>query len=197
MGKGVLRIQVVAAEGAILIEGAAISLMDESGETLFNITTDRTGHAPDVALNAPDIALTEDPFATQRRYSVYSVRVAAAGYRTITYNGIMIFDDTTSLLVVEMHPNLQRFGGTEEFVDVGGHALDSPEMPEPQQSAPMPRVLANVVIPNFIRVHLGRPAVAAPVVRVPFIDYIKNVTYTKHRTTRNALSIKDCITCPL
>jgi len=175
MGKGILRIQVVAAEGAILIEGAAVTLMDEGGRVLHNLVADRTGHAPEVTLDAPDISLTQDPFATQRRYSIYSARVVAAGYRTVTYNGIMVFDDSTSIQVIEMHPNLQRIGDPEEIVDIGGHALDDPETPDPQQLLPPVRILDRVVIPNFITVHLGRPTVAAPNVRVPFIDYIKNV----------------------
>ena len=41
---------------------------------------------------------------------------------------------------------------------------------------PTTPVLANeVAIPSHITVHLGRPNATAPTVRVPFIDYIKNV----------------------
>ena len=176
MGRGNLILQVVAAEGAVLIDGANITLKDESGVVLHELITDNTGHAPEIALEAPDISLTEDPFATSRRYNVYSVRVSAAGYRTVTYNGIMVFDQSTSIQTIEMRPLLQRGGvQDEEIVDIGGHALDEPEMPE-QQAPQLPvRILDRVVIPNFITVHLGRAENQAPNVRIPFIDYIKNV----------------------
>ena len=176
MGKGNLKLQVVSAEGAILIDAARITLTDENGMILHELTTDVTGHAPDISLEAPDIALTEDPFATARRYSVYSARVQAPGYRTVIYNGIMVFDQSTSIQVVEMHPALQRSGPQEdEIVDIGGHALDDPIVPEIQAPLPPVRILDRVVIPNFVTVHLGRAENQAPNVRVPFIDYVKNV----------------------
>ncbi|MCL2376538.1 MAG: peptidoglycan-binding protein [Defluviitaleaceae bacterium] len=176
MGKGKLILQVVAAEGAILIDGANITLTNESGAMLHELVTDITGHAPEVSLEAPDIALTEDPFTTARRYSVYTARVRAVGYRPVVYNGIMVFDQSTSIQVIEMHPALSRSGTLgEEIVDIGGHALDDPIVPEEQRPIPPVRVLDRVVIPNFVTVHLGRWENQAPNVRVPFIDYIKNV----------------------
>ena len=176
MGKGNLIIQVVAAEGAILIEGANITLMDENGVVLHELVTDISGHAQEVTLDAPDVALTEDPYATARRYSVYTAKVRAMGYRPVTYNGIMVFDQATFIQVIEMHPALSRSGPQEEeIVDVGGHALDEPIVPEQQRPIPPVRVLDRVVIPNFITVHLGRWESQAPNVRVPFINYIKNV----------------------
>jgi len=174
MGKGNLKLQTVAAEGAILIEGAVITLTDENDLLLYELTTDSSGHAPEISLAAPDISLTEDPFATARRYSVYNARVRADGYRTITYRGIMIFDQSTSIQVIHMHPLVQR-GLQEEIVNIGGHALDDPVIPEPQVETISPRILREVIIPNFVTVHLGRPENQAPNVRVPFIDYIKNV----------------------
>ncbi|MCL2350455.1 MAG: hypothetical protein FWC67_03135, partial [Defluviitaleaceae bacterium] len=175
MGEGKLRLQVVAAEGAILIENAKISLMDENNVVLYELITDATGHAQEVTLSAPDEALTEDPYATQRRYSVYNARVTANGYTTITYKGIMIFGGSTSIQVIEMHPQTQRGLRSEEVVEISGHALDDPIIPEPQTASPPTRVLKEVIIPNFITVHLGRPENQAANVRVPFIDYVKNV----------------------
>lgn len=177
MGKGNLKLQVVAAEGAILIEGASITLMDENDVVLHELTTDNTGHAPEITLDAPDISLTEDPFATARRYSVYNARVQAVGYRSVLYRGIMIFDQSTSIQIIELRPALDRDSRTQddEIVDIGEHALDDPIVPEAQKPLPPVRVLDRVVIPNFVTVHLGRMENQAPNVRVPFIDYVKNV----------------------
>lgn len=175
MGRGNLLLQVVAAAGAVLIENAAITLSDENDNVLHELTTDNTGHAPEISLAAPDKSLTEDPYTTQRRYATYNAKVRAEGYRTITYRGIMIFDQSTSIQVIEMHPMVQRGVVGDEIVEIGEHALDYPVMPEPQEPQITPRILPEVVIPNFITVHLGRPENPAANVRVPFLDYIKNV----------------------
>ena len=56
--------------------------------------------------------------------------------------------------------------------------------PDVQDIAPSieGRILNDVVIPDFLTVHLGRPNVSAPNVRVLFIDYVrvrKNTILTK------------------
>ncbi|MDR2168212.1 MAG: peptidoglycan-binding protein [Clostridiales bacterium] len=177
MGKGNLKLQVVAAEGAELIAGATIILTDENDNIMFKLQTDETGHAPEVSLPAPDIALTEDPFATSPRFAEYTARVQASGFKTATYRGIMVFDQSTSIQVITLHPLTEGAGEESETVDIGFHALDDPVMPEPQYEFEQlpPRVPREVVIPNHISVHLGRPETPSTIVRVPFIDYVKNV----------------------
>ena len=175
MGKGFLRLQVVAAEGAILIDHATITITDENNNVLHVQTTDSSGHIPEISLDAPDISLTEDPLTTQRRYSMYNASVSAAGYRHTVYRGVMIFDQSTSIQVINVRPLSRSDVQSTETLEIGGHALDEPVMPEPQDRAPDLKVLKEVIIPNFIIVHLGRPENYAPNVRVPFIDYIKNV----------------------
>jgi len=167
---------VVSAEGAILISNADVTITDDYGRMLHKMSSDNTGHAVEISLDAPDVALTEDPHATAKRYSTYTATVKAPGYNTAVYNGIMIFDQSTSIQVVDLHPALSGQPTATEVMDVGGHALDDPQTPEPQEEPIITRVLPDVVIPEYITVHLGRPTASAPNVRVPFIDYIKNVT---------------------
>jgi hypothetical protein len=177
LGKGNLLLQVVAADGAILIGDASVILSDENGTVLHELVTDATGHVPEITLEAPAKSLTEDPHAQQRRYSVYNAQVSADGYRPVIYKGIMIFDQSTSIQVINMHPLTENEVRDVDVVEIGFHALDDPVIPEPQpQEASMPpvsRILREVIIPNYITVHLGRPENPAPNVRVPFIDYIK------------------------
>jgi len=177
MGKGTLVLQIVAADGAILIEDAQVTLTSEFGRNMFDSRTNRAGHVTEVTLDAPSVALTQDPYATTRRYSSYTATIAAAGYKTAIVRGIMIFDQTSSIQIINLHP-LEE-GQTEgvEISDIAYHALDDPTIPEPQYEpeALDPRPLMDVVIPNTISVHLGRLERPAQIVRVPFIEYIKNV----------------------
>jgi hypothetical protein len=89
----------------------------------------------------------------------------------------MIFDDSTSIQVINMHPLMENEVRDVDVVEIGFHALDNPVMPEPQEEVPFvaPRILREVIIPDHVTVHLGRPQNPAPNVRVPFIDYVKNV----------------------
>jgi hypothetical protein len=87
----------------------------------------------------------------------------------------MIFDQSTSIQVVTLHPLIENEAQDVEVLDIASHALDEPVIPEPD-SDPTSRILREVVIPHEITVHLGRPENSAINVRVPFIDYIKNVT---------------------
>ena len=175
MGKGRLILHVVAADGAVLIGNARVTITNETGMTLFELRTNNTGHTTEVSLDAPDIALTEDPYAKTRRYSLYNAQVRAQGYKTAIYRGIMVFDQSTSIQTITMHPLLEGETEDTEVVVINYHALDEPVMPEPEYEpeALDRRVLREVVIPNYITVHLGRPERAAQNVRVPFIDYIK------------------------
>ena len=171
METGNLILQAVSAEGAILIANAAVTLTDENNNVLHQLTTDNTGHAPEISLPAPDAALTEDPHAHQKRYSLYNAVINAKGYTTAEYRGIMIFGQTTSILVINMHPAVQNERYAVEVMDIGGHALDDPQMPGQQPpQPPMPRILPEVIIPNHITVHLGNENSNAANVRVPFID---------------------------
>jgi len=176
IGKGILRLQVVSAAGAILVNNAEITITDPNGRVIHRLTTDESGHAMEIELETPCGSLTEDPNAVDLRYCTYSATVKAQGYNTVVLNGIMIFDKSTSIQVVELHPSLAGQPPEVEIIDISGHALDHPQPPEPEGDPPLLRLLPDVVIPQFITVHLGRRTATAANVRVPFIEYIKNVT---------------------
>jgi peptidoglycan hydrolase-like protein with peptidoglycan-binding domain len=62
--------------------------------------------------------------------------------------------------------------------------------------AAAPRTLSSVIIPDYITVHLGRPAnSAAPRTRVRFIDYVKNVTCSEIYATWPTNSIIANVHC--
>jgi hypothetical protein len=182
LGTGYLSIQTVTAYGAVIVRDVSITVLDEHNATLFEFNTDEFGHAPDVPLEAPDKWLTEDPETNEPRYSMYKVIARAHGYTTLEYDGVMIWDTSTSILKIEMEPLPENPDGHMRYYYIGGHKLDDPEekqqieLNEEEPERIMPRVLPEVVIPNFIRVHLGRMENPSRIVSVPFIEYIKNVT---------------------
>ncbi len=68
----------------------------------------------------------------------------------------------------------QRSTGTTEIV-VGKPAVSMREARYQETPVDEPRVLRQVIIPNPITVHLGRPTAYASNVQVSFPDYVKNV----------------------
>jgi hypothetical protein len=183
LGTGYLKVNTVAAGGAILIGNASVLITDDKDNTIHDLTTSETGNAPEVQLEAPDKWHLEDPHAPFPHYGSYRAYVRAEGYRDKMLEGVMIFDTTTSFLTVEMEPLFDAEVQEPVFMDIGGHALDNPEPPSPMANEPtiMPRILPEVIIPNNITVHLGQWNASAPNVRVPFIQYIKNVTSVECR----------------
>jgi len=186
MGKGFLEIQTFTANGAVPVGNVSVTVSDENGQILYELQTDEMGIASQVALDAPDKWLIEDPNAQELRYNMYRVSARVPGYTAVDYDGVMIFDESTSILRVELDPVVIGQENAIKHVYIGGHKLDNPVTPEqqvldagePEQAIGIaPFILPEVTIPNFIRVHLGRMEnTSAATVSVPFINYIKNVT---------------------
>ncbi|MCL2253632.1 MAG: peptidoglycan-binding protein, partial [Lachnospiraceae bacterium] len=182
MGKGYLQVQTFTANGVVIVGKVSITVSNELGQVLYEVQTDEMGLAPKLALDAPDKRYMEEPEAPVRPFSYYKLMAQAPGFITVEYQDVMIFDTTTSILNIEMDPVVVEHEDAIEYRQIGGHKLY--ETTEPQQVSgetdgilfPAPRILPEVTIPNFIRVHLGREEASATNVSVPFITYIKNVT---------------------
>jgi peptidoglycan hydrolase-like protein with peptidoglycan-binding domain len=184
MGKGYLKVQTVTANGAVKVGNATVTVADANNQILYELQTDETGSAAEIMLDAPDKWHVEDPAANDR-YATYNVTVRLPGYMTAVREGVMVFDTTTSLLDVDINPAVLGQEHDIDYLYVGGHKLNNPvEVPQQLQDPPtedgfvgaVPRVLPEVIIPNFVRVHLGRRERPSQIVSVPYIDYIKNVT---------------------
>ncbi|MCL1882541.1 MAG: hypothetical protein FWF81_02145 [Defluviitaleaceae bacterium] len=176
MGTGFLEVVVVAAYGGMPIKGAKVIVL--SGETvLYELVTDESGLAETVALEAPPKELTLDANFEGIPYSVCDVKVGAEGFATVVIKNVEILDTETSILPVNMTPA----SDTEKFyeLNIPPHNLVSTEerrmdVPPEKPIPTTPRVLSEVIIPEFITVHLGRPDNPnARNVRVPFTYYIK------------------------
>ena len=177
MGSGTLRFEISTASGDLPVAGAQIIISDTSGSILYEKTSDTGGRAEGVELAAPDKQLSLEPEYEGDPYSRYNVSVTAAGFRPVNIMGVQIFDGEASILPVVMEPMTERGQRSGPAVfDIPKNALQDDTPRQGESDVPNARVLREVIIPNYITVHLGHPDDARALnVRVPFISYCKNV----------------------
>lgn len=178
MGQGYLKVDVRTADGALPVEGAQVLITDQGGQQLYSLTTDADGQTSAVSLSAPDSATTMQPGG--EAYSTYNVTVKKDGYISENIIGAEVLDGIHQTQPVIMRP---IYAGSEdsETVVVPDSSLkhDPPtgQQPAPRSSGAPSRVLADVIIPSRITVHMGAPTnTSAKNISVSFPDYIKNVT---------------------
>ena len=174
--------------------GASVTVEDKDGNVLYTLTTDESGKTEQVTLPTVDKELSLDENYTGHPYTDYTVKVHVPGYSDVIVHGVHIFDGELAIQPVSMIPipehlqqetskSAEESGFHPEYsspivINIGPNAIESSD--ERIQVGitpdnPRQRVLPVVVIPSHITVHLGRPAAAAQRVRVPFLEYIKNV----------------------
>ena len=184
VGLGWLRLRSFAARSALPVADVtvAVTLADGAVQTL---STGDEGLSQDLAIPCPPAALSLDEANTQRPYATCGIRASRAGYDDYIVTGVQIFDGEVSIQDLWLLPAEDPEGGerarpralADERFEVPAHKLyagGASSGPEPAQACP-PRVLTEVVIPQNITVHLGKPAASARDVTVSFKDYIKNV----------------------
>jgi peptidoglycan hydrolase-like protein with peptidoglycan-binding domain len=204
MGMGCLSVETRAADEALPIEGVKIVIRDEAGNVLAEYKTDANGQAESICIEAPDREHTLSPDSTGPRYRRVEVDITKPGYAGIDIEHVQIYDGEDSYLPVHMHPAADGWPVPEHY-DVPPPTVETPaerhqvgpigpivfddrfeSMPI---SAPGPHALREVIVPDFITVHMGRPNDSARNLRVPFQEYIKNVTSSEIYPTwpRNSL----------
>jgi len=196
MGTGFLEVVTSCANGALPVPNARITIFN-GNNILYEFTTDESGVSKIVPLAAPAVELTLDPNYTGVPYSICDVKAEAEGYTTVIVHGVEILDTETSILPIIMVPSIEN--GSVVELDVNQHNLTSGEMRRmvaPTEEDYHSKVLDEVIIPEFITVHLGRPDNPnARNVRVPFTDYIKNSASHEIFSTWPAASLEANIYC--
>ncbi len=176
MGTGYLTVHTRTGNGALPIENAHITVSDKYGTIQYETYSDGNGEAGPMALPAPDAALTIDPNYRKPAYSTYTVDIETDGFVLIHISGVEIVDTQTSVLPVQMEPLVDEpFPRMVKEIDIPpvGLLLSDGGQNSSRSAA---RTLKQVIIPDYITVHLGIPTnSAARNVQVRFTDYIKNV----------------------
>ena len=179
MGTGYLRVETRTANEALPIVAARVIIMEpKGGEVLYRLLTNENGMSQKVALYAPDAKYSFDPEYEGEVYSTYDVEITMNGFIPNIIRGVQVFDGEVAILPVTMAPQLGESVGGPFIREINIPPIALREAAQRNQQAPpsgTPLVLAEVIIPEHLTVHLGPPASSAPNVRVKFTDYIKNV----------------------
>ncbi len=103
---GSLVVQVVTAGGALPLEGAAVTVSDETGEWInesITVTTSPGGLTPRIFLPTPPRALSMSPSADVP-YSLYNIAVSVPGYFPYTAKNVPVFSGVNSFQIVRLIP---------------------------------------------------------------------------------------------
>ena len=178
MGLGYLIVETRTHFESLPVADAHVTVRNAEGDVLYVLATDIDGRTEQISLDTVDKIYTLDPNYQGQPYISYDLEVTADGYETVFIHGVKIFDGETAIQPVTMIPMLRDATVPAQFhIFMGKQAveMDTPRNQEGVVTPIEPRVLRNVIIPASITVHLGRPDIAGQNVRVPFIEYIKNV----------------------
>ena len=196
MAIGYLQIQTRTAQDAIPLEGVQVWVLDDEGNPLYHLVTDESGETQTVSLETMDRSFSQNPDYLGTPYADYGVVVEAEGFEPVSVTQIPIFDGETATLPVTLTPlqdGRQRSSQTVENINIGGPAVASSQQRDQEGSSVSSRLLRQVVIPNPITVHLGAPNAQAANVRVPFLDYVKNVASSEVYPTWPEAALKSNI----
>ncbi|GKU30552.1 hypothetical protein CFB3_26590 [Clostridium folliculivorans] len=175
MGIGYLKIQTRTGNDALPVKGAYVVIKDTMGKILHQLRTDASGNTQKISLYAPDKYHTLNPNDPGPFYATYEVNVMyTEKFVSEVIHNVQIFDTIESILPVSMLPLPVEPTQLLKVVNMPPPAVQS-SIQRRQVAAPIPFALREVVIPDYITVHLGTPASSARDVRVKFADYIKNV----------------------
>lgn len=182
MGIGFLQIEATTADSSLPVVNAHITVIDESGKLLYEGNTDIGGSAGPYSIEAPNKSLTME--SDEPAYSLVDVIISAPNFVTEHINGVQIQDTRTAILPIIMEPLAEGENPeTDNYVTIPPLGVVSPETDPDGQPGPADipvnsaqgRILPDVLVPDYITVHLGAPNVTATNVRVKFTDYIANV----------------------
>ena len=196
MATGTLRVQARTELGFFPVAGARVTVrVSGSDKILEEATTDESGNTQLIELEAPDVAYSLEPQREVRPYSTYDITVESSEFQTVRIVGVQILAGQEAIQEVLAVPRGEGFVSLsvgQSWIEITPNTLwgDFPEKIPEDEVKPLPGfeedgfvVLPNVVVPEFVIVHDGRPNEAAPDYRVPYAEYIKNVASSEIYST--------------
>ena len=196
MATGTLRVQARTELGFFPVQGARVTIRSSgSDQILEEATTDESGNTQLIELEAPDVAYSLEPQREVRPYSTYDITVEFSEFQTVRIVGVQILAGQEAIQEVLAVPRGEGFVSLsvgQSWIEITPNTLwgDFPEKIPEDEVKPLPGfeedgfvVLPNVVVPEFVIVHDGRPNEAAPDYRVPYAEYIKNVASSEIYST--------------
>ncbi|MCL2212414.1 MAG: peptidoglycan-binding protein, partial [Oscillospiraceae bacterium] len=177
MGQGFLTVKLSEAYEALPVVGATVIVRDEGGNVLYTLRTDQDGQTQKVALYAPPRENSlEGGHTADETYATYQLELQAEGLQTEIIDGVQVFDGVASVEQFDMQPLVDGEEPVHTIVIPPHHLITGEAR---NQQGPPPNSVDNpgrqVIIPEFITVHLGRFNQPARNIQVPFAEYIKNV----------------------
>jgi peptidoglycan hydrolase-like protein with peptidoglycan-binding domain len=179
MGLGYLTVVLRMAEDAVPVPDARVLIKDKYGNILYNLLADSNGKTQQVALDVTDSKLIGEHY---HRISSFNVEVLQSDrFGGVSIYGAEVYENLSSTLPIDMYPiSLGRSNAdnTTEIYVPGEHGADWRAAPERRSVPPEVDVHAStntVKIPEYIVVHLGYYLNWANDIKVPFVEYIKNV----------------------
>lgn len=148
----------------------------------YRLLTDSSGSTQSVSVEAPDPALSLNQYNPEIPYSVVDIYTNVPGYYPVRILHAPIFADRLSVIPILLTPLSRGYVNTTGGVII--HEIPPNELltstPRTHEYPPGEQVAQNlivreVVIPEYVAVHLGRPDSNAENVYVSFPDYVKNV----------------------
>lgn len=177
MAIGYLKIQARTAQGAMPLEGIHVRILDDEGNSLYDLFTDESGETQTVPLETMDKSFSLNEHFAGLPYFSYNVLAQGTGFNTLYISHIPIYDGETAVQPLALTPMRQMQRRPDQArIFIGKPAIAMQEIRN-QEGDPEadPRILRQVVIPNPITVHMGAPSSNASNVQVSFPDYVKNV----------------------
>lgn len=177
MAIGYLTMQAQTAHGALPLSGVQIRVLDDQGNSVYELITDENGETKEMPLETIDKRFSQTSYYSGLPYVSYNVLARATGFNSLYVSDIPIYDGETAILPLTMIPmqEIQRQPFQTE-ISVGKPAVASNTARSQQGTVSEDsRILRQVAIPNPITVHLGPPSSSASNIQVSFPDYVKNV----------------------
>ena len=206
---GKLLLTVRTGASALPVNDCEITVVGEGGEAAHGILTKKdSGLSETFSLYAPERDISLEEHAERLPYSLFEAFLRAEGCYRTRIRGIQIFEGVISDLPVELIPLPETAKTPEDVgiieIDIPAHTLTrggegTPDAPTARAAEYLPAVniISGVFIPENITVHLGTPDSAARNVRVPFVDYIKNVASSEVYPTWPKEALKANVTAQI